>query len=216
MPAISTKLKKANFYLCSLDCTNPAQWFSEQVVGINTLKKVVSKMLNNVKDGYFTNHSLSRTGATWLSQARVDCKLVKEVTGHASDALDQYQITSNEQREMISKVIECPVLEDNVFKEKVDNSNDSMGNENITETAPPTNSCHVTLNNKARSMGCSYSKMNVNLHQPEKIGSMISQLMQDRRYVNAKIKIGKKLNMIAIVQKTQVVIKFLWCCVYAV
>ena len=31
--------------------------------------------------------------------------MVKECTGHASDAIDKYQITSDEQREMLSSII---------------------------------------------------------------------------------------------------------------
>ena len=53
----------------------------------------------------FTNHSLRRSGATRLFQANVDRKLVKEATGHSSDAVDAYQVTSDQQRQRLSKVI---------------------------------------------------------------------------------------------------------------
>ena len=56
-------------------------------------------------EGYFTNHSARRTGGTILFRAGVQRKLVKEATGHRSDAVDKYQITSDKQREMMSKVI---------------------------------------------------------------------------------------------------------------
>ena len=56
-------------------------------------------------EGYFTNHSARHTGGTRLFHAGVDRKLVKEATGHSSDAVDKYQITSDEQREMMSRII---------------------------------------------------------------------------------------------------------------
>ena len=56
--------------------------------------------------GYFTNHSLRRTGGTRLFRAGVDRKLVKEVTGHRSDAVDAYQITGHNQRKLISSVVQ--------------------------------------------------------------------------------------------------------------
>ena len=103
---------KPNFYLRSLECTNPAVWYSSQVVGLNTLKKTITEMLKSADlDGFFTNHSLRRSSLTYLFQAGVDRKLVKEFTGHCSDAIDQYQITSDKQRENISKVLSGPPKE---------------------------------------------------------------------------------------------------------
>ena len=34
--------------------------------------------------------------------------MVKEATGHKSDAVDKFQVTSDQQREQMSKVIACP------------------------------------------------------------------------------------------------------------
>ena len=56
-------------------------------------------------EGYFTNHSARRTGSTRLFQAGVDRKLVKEATGHHSDAVDKYQLTSHEQRRHMSNIL---------------------------------------------------------------------------------------------------------------
>ena len=55
--------------------------------------------------GYFTNHSARRTGSTRLFRAGIDRKLVKETTGHKSDAVDKYQITSADQRALMSHVM---------------------------------------------------------------------------------------------------------------
>ena len=91
--------KKANFYLQSLQKTHPKQWYSNQVVGQNRLGKVIKTLLHDARiDGYFTGHSLRRTGTTRLCQAGVQKKLVKEISGHRSDARDTYQVTSHEQR----------------------------------------------------------------------------------------------------------------------
>ena len=63
---------------------SPLQWYGEQIV--NTLRKVVSTMLNNAKsNGFFTNHSLRCSGTTRLFQNGIDRKLEKEFTGHTSD-----------------------------------------------------------------------------------------------------------------------------------
>ena len=51
--------KKQNFYLRILEKPNPAQWYSEAVVGLHTLSKVVGRMLKNPSEGtFFSNHSL--------------------------------------------------------------------------------------------------------------------------------------------------------------
>ena len=97
---------KRNFYLKALTKTRPSQWYANQVVGQTTLGKVVKEIMKAAEiEGFFTNHSLRRTGSTRLFQAGVDRKLIKEATGHTTDALDAYQITSDKQREAMSKVI---------------------------------------------------------------------------------------------------------------
>ena len=89
-----------------MDNINPVQWYGEQVFGKNLISKVVGNLLQSANlNGYFTNHSLHCTGATRLFHAGLDRKLVKEFTGHTSDAIDKYQVTSHDQREEISKVI---------------------------------------------------------------------------------------------------------------
>ena len=81
-------------------------WYKGQVVGSNTLGKVVKGLLHDARiDGYFTGHSLRRTGTTRLCQAGVQKKLVKEISGHWSDAIDAYQVTSHEQKKQISHIL---------------------------------------------------------------------------------------------------------------
>ena len=99
--------KKENFYLqCRMKPT-PKLWFQEQVIGKNTISKVVKKLMKRANiEGFFTNYSLRRSGGTRLFRAGVDRKLVKEFTGHRSDAIDNYQVTSFEQRKMLSSVVQ--------------------------------------------------------------------------------------------------------------
>ena len=88
-------VKKPNFYLQNLKMPHPKQWYCREVVGQNRIKEVVKNLLSSANiDGYFTNHSLRRTGGSRLFQA-----------GIVSDAVDCYQIMSEEQRETISSVI---------------------------------------------------------------------------------------------------------------
>ena len=58
--------------------------------------------------GYYTGHSLRRSGTTRLCQAGVAKKLVKECTGHTSDAIDKYYVTSDAQRERLTEILEVP------------------------------------------------------------------------------------------------------------
>ena len=62
-------------------------------------------MQNAGIQGFFANHSACRTGETCLFRAGVEWKLVKEKTGHSSDAVGKYQITSHEQEQMMSVVL---------------------------------------------------------------------------------------------------------------
>ena len=103
---------KPNFYLQSLRKTKPTCWYSVNPVGINTLRKIIGTLLKNAGlDGYFTNHSLHRTCGTRLFQAGISTKLVKEITGHVSDAVNKYQSTSDEQRIGVAAIIQGDVNE---------------------------------------------------------------------------------------------------------
>ena len=66
------------------------------------IAKVVKEMMKEAGiEGFFTNHSLKRR----LFRGGVDRKLVKEATGHRSDAVDLYQITNDNQCDEMSKII---------------------------------------------------------------------------------------------------------------
>ena len=90
--------KKANFYLRSLEKPTLEQWYAEQVVGSQTISKVIGNIMEKGEfAGFFTNQSARRTGGTRLFRAEVQRKVVKECTGHRSDAVDKYQIMSDDQ-----------------------------------------------------------------------------------------------------------------------
>ena len=77
----------------------PNQWHSYQVVGVKVIGKIIPDLRKSAGyKGYFTGHSLRWTWGSRLFQAGVQRKLVKETTGHSSDAMDAYQITSDEQK----------------------------------------------------------------------------------------------------------------------
>ena len=67
--------KKPNFYLQSLQRPTPTQWYRVQVVGQNTISKVVKTLMEKANiQGFFTNHSARRTGGTRLFRAGVQRK----------------------------------------------------------------------------------------------------------------------------------------------
>ena len=98
---------KPNLYLHSLKHPKPTIWYCETPLWINKVRSVVATMLKNAGlDGFFTNHSLCRMAATRLFQAGQNVKLIREVTGHRSNAIEKYEITSDEQRMELSKIIQ--------------------------------------------------------------------------------------------------------------
>ena len=114
---------KPNLYLHSLKLTKPNLWYCETPLGINKVRSVVSDMLKHAGlDGFFTNHSLRRTAATRLFRAGKNVKLIKEITGHVSNAVEKYEITSDEQRMELSSIIqgEKPIEPSEVVTESIE------------------------------------------------------------------------------------------------
>ena len=162
-PPVIVKTKKLNFYLRSLEKCTLNQWYGEQVVGPNSIRKVVGDLLKSVNlDGHFTNHSLRCTVTSRLFQSGMDKKLIKEFTGHHSDALDQYEVTSELQRKEMSKVIGGESLE-----------NDELEGFDKCEPSPSKLHIAVTNNSKVGCMGCSCNRNDVKVSDSDKIGDMI-------------------------------------------
>ena len=176
-PPVTMKSMKPNFYLRSLEKYNPAQWYSTQVLGLQKIMKTVKDMLKSCDlDGFFTNHSLRRTGTSRLFQAGVDRKLVKEYSGHRSEALDQYQITSEKQKEMISNILAGPKdvsVENNIAEKSNSELESSDSNVNIS---------------------CNCNKKNMQITEVNQVGSLINQLVKDRGDAKTVVRIEIEFN----------------------
>ena len=174
--------KKANFYLRGLEKCNPAQWYGEAPVGKNTLTKVVKKLLKSANlDGYFTNHSLHQTSAMRLFQAGIDGKIVREITGHASDAINKYQITSNEQKSEVSGVLVGGKIEEKEKKVK------KIQEEH--KAPPPSLELSVVDTSLKSNMKCSCKGKSFDISNGEQLSTMINDIVSKRKTGKAKIKL---------------------------
>ena len=134
-------------------------------------------------EGFFTNHSLHRSGATHLFQAGVDRKLVKEYTGHTSDAIDKYQITSDEQCEKLNSVISGEI------KHK-------KGEQSNVEIDQNTCNLEVSVTNKTPfdEQGCVCMKRNVKMYETEEVGKLIMDILKTKKAKNTIIKLQIEFN----------------------
>ena len=178
LPEVGPKTKKLNFYMRSLEKPNPAQWYSEQVVGKHTLSKTVGRLLKEAKlDGFFTNHSLRRTGSTRLFQAGVDRKIVKEYTGHMSDAVRQ--VSNHFVNIYLEKIsVKSLVVTKPMHIKKVNEINPSL---------------EISVKEVSESVGtvgeCSCNKKSISIEQTEKIGKIISSLLSNRKKGKATVRL---------------------------
>ncbi len=70
-------------------------WFTDKPVGINVLRTTVKEMMSKARiSGKFTNHSLRVSAATRMYQSGIDEQVIKERTGHSSDAVRKYKRTN--------------------------------------------------------------------------------------------------------------------------
>ena len=167
-PPVTPKTKKFNFYLRSLEKPTPTRWYGEQIVGVNTIRSNVKTILKDANiDRYMTNHSLRRSSATRLFQNGVDKKLVKEFTGHVSDAVDKYQETSDTQRAQMSKIIHGKQF-----------NNDPKAQVELS----------VSEKTEGKCVGCSCNR-NMQLKECDKIGDLVNSLVTTRKGSKATIKI---------------------------
>ena len=175
LPAVREN-RKANFYLRSLERFTPAQWYSEQVVGLNTLRKIMSEISEKAGlKGFFTNHSLRRSGTTRLFQAGIDRKIIKEYTGHTSDAVDKYQETSHVQRKRLSEVIAGDV--DLTTKKKTESDDLCNFEIDVGEVGEKSN------------MACCCGKRVMKVSEASDIGKMIEDIIRMKRGARATVKL---------------------------
>ena len=183
------KSKKANFYLRSLENRYPVQWYGDQPVGKNTLTKVVGNLLKSAQlDGYFTNHSLQRTSATRLFQAGVDTKIVREITGHVSDAINKYQVTSHDQKKEVSDILKGPTT-----LKFIDNSKecDESYDGDEVKVNPPVLSLELSVSDMTPNSGlkCSCKHKASDLASGDNLSMLINDLVSKHKSSKAKIKL---------------------------
>ncbi len=71
-------------------------WYQDRPLGVNAVSKVVNMLMTRASiPGRFTNHSLRVTAATRMFNAGVEEQVIKERTGHKSDAVHAYKCTSD-------------------------------------------------------------------------------------------------------------------------
>ena len=133
---------------------------------------------------FFSNHSLRHTSTTRLFQAGVDRKVIKEFTGHVSNAVDKYQLTSNDQREQISKIIggECR-----------SESKENTSNENVVHKKQQDPSLEISVtrvDKEGNGMhACMCKKQDLNLTNNDSLTEMIRSLVYGRGGGKAKVKL---------------------------
>ena len=169
------------------------------MIGINSIRKVVKNLLSSAEiDGYFTNHSLRRTSSTRMFQAGIDRKIVKEVTGHRSDAIDKYQITSDVQRKQVSDVIAkkpsigslnaCESVSDVTFESDVSKDDEERRDFDVNVKR---NLLNIPIESKVTVEGKEACSCNKTYNfEKNNLGDMLDSLLNgNNRTGNAKIKI---------------------------
>ena len=143
----------------------------------------MGNLLKSAKlDGFFTNHSLRRTGTTRLFRAGVDKKIVKEYTGHVSDAVDKYQITSEAQNEEV-----CKILGGESKAKCNETAMDCV--EQIDRKSACNNSIKPAATSGGPQSNGSNMKTSITVQKDEEVVNLLTSLMRARGKGKAKITI---------------------------
>ena len=67
-------------------------------MGKNTLGRYIEDMMRGCVEGNFKNHSMRKSTCTRLFRKGVDPQLIKEQTGHKSEAVMLYKKSNLEQK----------------------------------------------------------------------------------------------------------------------
>ena len=82
------------------------QWYTCRPVGKNTLGDYMQKIMEKGGiQGHFRNHSLHKATATRLFEQGVDPQLIKEATGHKSDAVMLYKKSNLKMKKQVSDML---------------------------------------------------------------------------------------------------------------
>ena len=81
-------------------------WYTNRPVGKNTLAKYIQTMMEEAGiQGHFHNHSTRKSTCTRLFQKGVDPQLIKEQTGHKSDAIMRYKKSNLVMKQKVSDML---------------------------------------------------------------------------------------------------------------
>lgn len=137
----SERAKEA-FYFQPLACyKDKPVWFSKQPVGKNKLEVVVKTVMGKAGiDGFYTNHSLRATTATRLFNANIPEQLIREQTGHRSNALWSYSRPSEPQKRKVSEILQlnedsCTSIGPTVSKQATNSSSPTAAKQATTISA---------------------------------------------------------------------------------
>jgi hypothetical protein len=104
---LNPSAQSSTFYFQPLTTPAGSVWFSLAPVGHNKLKDIVKTMMQMAGyHGYYTNHSLRATTATRLFKEHIPEQMIMEQTGHRSNAINNYKRTTDEQKRLVSAVLQ--------------------------------------------------------------------------------------------------------------
>ena len=117
-----------------------------------------------------------------MFQAGIDSKIVRKITGHASDALNKYQITSNKQKNVVSDVLKGVDLSKN--KEKREKQSNV-----VTKREEPSLELCVTETSLKGPMHCSCKRKSFDIGNGENLSRMIKEIVAKCKSGKTKIKL---------------------------
>ncbi|CAC5394689.1 unnamed protein product [Mytilus coruscus] len=144
---------KEAFYFQPLACYRDKPiWFSKQPVGKNKLEVVVKTVMGKAGiDGFYTNHSLRATTATLLFNANIPEQLIREQTGHRSNALWSYSRPSEPQKRKMSEILQlnedsCTSIGPTVSKQATTSSSPTAAKQATNTNVPIVSNPATTIN----------------------------------------------------------------------
>ena len=98
--------KCSKFYLRVRKNPTINTWYCDQPYGVNKLKNTIIEICKEAGfTGKFTNHSLRATCASRMYDRDIPEQIIKEVTGHKSEAVRVYKRMSDHLRETASRTL---------------------------------------------------------------------------------------------------------------
>ena len=127
-------------------------WYANRPVGKSTLAKYIQTMMEDAGiPGHFRNHSTRKSTCTRLFQKGVDPQLIKEQTGHKSNAIMHYKKSNIEMKQKVSDMLSVLPCEMNKIRkrEKVMLEKERLSEKKKTETSQIAMKCDsITIDAK--------------------------------------------------------------------